>query len=187
MPELFGEPWRVEPSGLESDGLLWERWDIYDAAERCPASVEGVKDEPPEPEEAFGIAKRIVAAVNALSGVADPAAQVARWRELEAAAGELETLRGTNTRLNRRCQSAERGLKAKLTSGFSFGRALANSAAVMWHEKCLEIAAQVAELEAAAREDHSECEAKRRAGLAAHPCRVCDALAALAARKEATS
>lgn len=59
---------------------------------------------------------------------------------------ELTTLRATNTRLNRRCQSAERGLQAKLTSGVSFGRALANSAAVMWHEKYLELKALLCDL-----------------------------------------
>ena len=67
----------------------------------------------------------------------------ARIAELEA---ELAALRETNQKLNRRCQSAEAGLSAKLTSGPSFGRALANSAATMYHEQLAERDAELADL-----------------------------------------
>jgi len=59
---------------------------------------------------------------------------------------ELAALRETNQKLNRRCQSAEAGLSAKLTSGPSFGRALANSAATMYHEQLAERDAELADL-----------------------------------------
>ena len=59
---------------------------------------------------------------------------------------ELAALRETNMKLNRRCQSAEKGLAAKLTSGPSFGRALANSAATMYHAQLAERNAELADL-----------------------------------------
>ena len=65
---------------------------------------------------------------------------------LAAVEAELVALRETNMKLHRRCQSAEAGLSAKLTSGPSFGRALANSAATMYHEQLAERNAELAEL-----------------------------------------
>jgi len=59
---------------------------------------------------------------------------------------ELAALRETNQKLNRRCQSAEAGLAAKLTSGPSFGRALANAAATIYHEQLAESLSELAEL-----------------------------------------
>lgn len=54
---------------------------------------------------------------------------------------ELDRAHETIARLNRRCQSAERGLAAKLNPGpRNFGRILANSAATMWHAWALEMA-----------------------------------------------
>ncbi len=68
--------------------------------------------------------------------------------ENERMRAELIAARETIVRLNRRCQSAESGLAAKLESGPCFGRALANSAAVMWHERHDEAQKRIAELEA---------------------------------------
>ena len=78
----------------------------------------------------------------------------------------LVTARETNTRLNRRCQAAESGLAAKLAlGGPSFGRALANSAAVMYREQLGEAQATIQEL----RERIEELEAQVRRLRAAQP------------------
>lgn len=54
---------------------------------------------------------------------------------------ELARAHETIARLNRRCQSAERGLAAKLNPGpRTFGRILANSAAAMWGAWALDMA-----------------------------------------------
>lgn len=53
----------------------------------------------------------------------------------EKAERDLAAARETNARLQRRCHSAESGLAAKLESGPSFGRALANSAATLYRER----------------------------------------------------
>jgi len=71
---------------------------------------------------------------------------VERSDRLAAVEAELVALRETNMKLNRRCQSAERGLAARLTSGPSFGRALANAAATMYHEQLAERNAELAAL-----------------------------------------
>lgn len=64
--------------------------------------------------------------------------QRAEHRE-QSLAQEVETLRETNARLNRRCQQYEAGLAAKLDSplaeGRTFGRVLANAAAEMYKNK----------------------------------------------------
>ena len=68
------------------------------------------------------------------------AAEVEEWKRVaseqarmhDEAASEVERLQETNRRLNRRCQSAERGLAVKVEEverkGGSFGRALSGAA-----------------------------------------------------------
>lgn len=53
----------------------------------------------------------------------------------------LTEARETIRRLNRRCQSAEAGLVAKMESGPCFGRALANASATMYREQNVELRA----------------------------------------------
>jgi hypothetical protein len=60
---------------------------------------------------------------------------------------ELAHMRETVKRLNRRVQSAESGLTAKLVTGPCLGRALANSAATMYREKLADAEAQHAALQ----------------------------------------
>jgi len=70
-----------------------------------------------------------------------------RRRALARVEAELAALRETNQKLNRRCQSAEQGLAAKLDAGGpSFGRALANAAATMYREQLAERDAELADL-----------------------------------------
>ena len=88
---------------------------------------------------------------HALNGRMQPLAMrarafVARSNRLAAVEAELAALRETNQKLNRRCQSAEAGLAAKLTSGPSFGRALANAAATMYHAQLAERNAELVAL-----------------------------------------
>lgn len=68
-------------------------------------------------------------------GRANPENEITRLQS------ELTRAHETIARLNRRCQSAERGLAAKLNPGpRTFGRILANSAASMWHAWALDMA-----------------------------------------------
>lgn len=74
----------------------------------------------------------------------------------DCAIAEVNRLRETVKRLNRRCQSAESGLAQKIDemrrAGWSFGRAFANSAATMYSEQIEELkASRVADPELVAR------------------------------------
>lgn len=82
-------------------------------------------------------------------------AEVAVQRLADAVAQQRDTI----TRLNRRCQSAEKGLQAKLDSplieGRTFGRIFANSAATMYAEQLRDCQAALA----AAQRDAARVEA----------------------------
>lgn len=69
---------------------------------------------------------------------------------------KLEEARATNARLNRRCQLYEAGLAEKVKQhregGWSFGRMLANSAAVMAERKNDELATRISVLEETVRD-----------------------------------
>lgn len=72
---------------------------------------------------------------------------------------EVAQLRASLTAMHRRAQSAERGLLARLEPGQrTLGRALANSAAVMYRERLRELAAAVcAYIEQHGLEHDDEC------------------------------
>lgn len=75
------------------------------------------------------------------------------WRG-EAERCPLCISRDTVRRLNRRVQSAESGLAAKMESGPSFGRALANSAATMYRSRLAAVEESVRRFFVEAKDDH---------------------------------
>lgn len=78
----YGEPWHTD-TWQPGNNADHSRWYIQDAEGECIAEVEGIKHQSIEPEDAKNFSERIVACVNALAGVANPAA----------VAGAIEALR----------------------------------------------------------------------------------------------
>ncbi|WP_182359529.1 hypothetical protein [Tomitella gaofuii] len=119
MDSISEGPWHVDhPTGFPS---VWQGEPHRDAALVCPSSMPGDEGE---------------------ANAAFIAAAPALVRDLMAA---LQAARATNTRLNKRCQLADRALAEKVSehAGRSFGRGLANWAATKYREERDEARAEV--------------------------------------------